>query len=172
MCSCIESFTTTNYGDAVDYGYYEIVVCSKRVLTAFTYTIQQKNIGAVSMKLNFNTRDPVYVQVIHYFKEQIAIGKLEPGQEIPSRRELATKLKINPNTAQRAYKEMGEQQLIHTERNLPSHITKDAKVLKKVRQELILQAVDSFVESVQSIHVPLDEVLALVKEKYDENDEI
>ena len=94
------------------------------------------------MDVKFNNRDPVYVQVIQHFKEQIAKGYFEPGQEIPSRRELANQLKINPNTAQRAYKEMEEQGLIFTEGNLPSRITKDEQMLKMVREELIVEAVD------------------------------
>lgn len=118
------------------------------------------------MKVNFNNRDPVYMQVVRHFKEQIAAGMLEPGQEIPSRRELANKLKINPNTAQRAYKEMEEAGLIHTERNLPSKITRDEKVLGAVREELIEQAVDSFVTSIRSINVPFDEIVGLIQEKY------
>jgi GntR family transcriptional regulator len=119
------------------------------------------------MDVKFNNRDPVYVQVIRHFKEQIATGLFEPGQEIPSRRELANQLKINPNTAQRAYKEMEEQELIFTEGNLPSRITKDEQVLKMVREELIQEAVDAFVDSVRTINVPLHEVLNLVKTKYD-----
>lgn len=123
------------------------------------------------MKIKFDNRDPVYVQVVRHFKEQIAIGRLEPGQEIPSRRELANQLKINPNTAQRAYKEMEEQGLIHTERNFPSTITKDEKVLGGVREELLLSAVDSFLQAVRPINVPIDELVNLVKEKYTtEND--
>ncbi|TFJ91837.1 GntR family transcriptional regulator [Lentibacillus salicampi] len=119
------------------------------------------------MNVTFNKRDPVYVQVIRHFKEQIATGTFEPGQEIPSRRELANRLKINPNTAQRAYKEMEEAGLIYTERNLPSKITKDEKILQSVRKELIMEAVDNFVHSVRSINVPVEEVLTLVKEKYE-----
>src|SRR3954463_16409252 len=111
------------------------------------------------MDVKFNNRDPVYVQVILHFKEQMAKGFFEPGQEIPSRRELANQLKINPNTAQRAYKEMEEQGLIFTEGNLPSRITKDEQVLHAVREELILQAVDSFISSIRSIQLPLDQVL-------------
>jgi GntR family transcriptional regulator len=124
-------------------------------------------LGVGSMDVKFNNRDPVYVQVIRHFKEQMATGSFEPGQEIPSRRELANQLKINPNTAQRAYKEMEEQGLIFTEGNLPSRITKDEQVLKLVREELILEAVDAFVDSVRTINVPLHEVLNLVKIKYD-----
>ncbi|MGG2054464.1 GntR family transcriptional regulator [Lysinibacillus pakistanensis] len=118
------------------------------------------------MTVKFNNRDPVYVQVIRHFKEQIAKGFFEPGQEVPSRRELANQLKINPNTAQRAYKEMEEQGLIFTEGNMPSCITKDEGVLKNVREELIIEAVDLFLGSIKAINVPLSEVLKLVEKKY------
>lgn len=119
------------------------------------------------MTIKFNNRDPVYVQVIRHFKEQIAKGFFEPGQEVPSRRELANQLKINPNTAQRAYKEMEEQGLIFTEGNMPSCITKDEAVLKSVREELIIEAVDLFLGSIKAINVPLSEVLKLVEKKYE-----
>ncbi|MGE7109996.1 GntR family transcriptional regulator [Lysinibacillus sp. NPDC047702] len=119
------------------------------------------------MTVKFNNRDPVYVQVIRHFKEQIAKGFFEPGQEVPSRRELANQLKINPNTAQRAYKEMEEQGLIFTEGNMPSCITRDEAVLKSVREELIIEAVDLFLGSIKSINVPLSEVLKLVEDKYE-----
>ncbi|MBM7692724.1 DNA-binding transcriptional regulator YhcF (GntR family) [Peribacillus deserti] len=118
------------------------------------------------MDLSFNNRDPVYLQVVRYFKEQIAIGDLTAGQEISSRRELAGLLKINPNTAQKAYKEMEEQGLITTERNFPSRITTDEKILNAVREELILEAVSSFIASVRPIKVPLDELIKMVSEKY------
>ena len=118
------------------------------------------------MTISFNTRDPVYIQVVQYFKEQIAKGVLEPGQEMPSRRELAGRLKINPNTVQRAYKEMEEQRLIYTEGNLPSCITKDEAVLKSVREELIGDAVNEFIHAIQSINAPLPEVLALIEKRY------
>lgn len=123
------------------------------------------------MKINFNKRDPVYVQVVRHFKEQIATGAYEPGVEIPSRRELANQLKINPNTAQRAYKEMEEEGLIFTEGNNPSKITRDENIIATVREELILEAVETFVTSIKPINVPLDEVIGLIKEKYTEGRE-
>lgn len=118
--------------------------------------------------MNVNTREPVYLQVVRHFKEQIAIGNFVAGQEIPSRRELAASLNINPNTAQKAYKEMEEQGLIHTERNFPSQITTNETILQAVRQELILAAVDSFVDAIRPINVPVEELLRVVKEKYSE----
>lgn len=121
------------------------------------------------MNVNFNNRDPVYLQIVRYFKEKIAVGELKPGEEIPSRRELANRMKVNPNTAQRAYKEMEEQGLIYTEKNHPSRITSDNMILGKVRDELLGEAVDMFVTSVRSINVPVEELLDLVKVKYTSN---
>ena len=131
--------------------------------------MSSRKIGVVAMNIKLNSREPVYIQVIRYFKEQIAKGVFEPGQEISSRRELANQLKINPNTAQRAYKEMEEQGLIFTEGNLPSRITKNEMIIKQVREELILEAVSTFIAAVQSINVPLEEAINLVKKKYEEN---
>lgn len=123
------------------------------------------------MNVKLNNRDPVYLQIVRYFKEKIAIGEIEPNEEIPSRRELANRMKINPNTAQRAYKEMEEQGLIYTEKNLPSKITTDKKTLGMVREELLVEAVDTFVTSVRAINVPVDELLDLVKSKYTDDKE-
>lgn len=118
------------------------------------------------MSFLINNRDPVYLQVVRYFKEQIATGKLTGGQEIPSRRELAGLLKINPNTAQKAYKEMEEQGLIYTERNFPSRITTDEKILNSVREELIQEAVDAFILAVKPIQIPVEELMDIVKRNY------
>jgi len=114
----------------------------------------------------FNHRDPLYLQVIRHFKERIAMGKLQAGQIIPSRRELGALLKINPNTAQRAYKEMEEQSLIITEGNSPSRITSDEHVLRSIRSELLDDSVEMFLLSVKNINISLDELLELISHKY------
>lgn len=118
------------------------------------------------MHLKLDSRAPVYVQVVQYFKEQIASGVLEMGEEIPSRRELASKLKINPNTVQRAYKEMEEIGLIYTDGNMPSKVTKDKQVIENVREGLLTEAIDTFVTSVQALHIPLEEVVPLLEKSY------
>ncbi|WP_200934657.1 MULTISPECIES: GntR family transcriptional regulator [Exiguobacterium] len=120
--------------------------------------------------MEFDQRSPVYLQVIRWFKERIATGEFVGGQEIPSRRALAAELGINPNTAQKVYKEMEEQQLITTERNVPSRITTDPQVVERVRSELLSEAVAQFVTAVQAIQVPLDEVMSTVQNVYQTNE--
>lgn len=123
------------------------------------------------MQLKLDHRAPVYVQVIQYFKEQIASGALAMGEEIPSRRELAQKLNINPNTVQRAYKEMEEEGLIFTEGNMPSRVTTDEKIVQKIRENILTEAVETFIQSVHTLQVPLDDVVSLVKEHYEKHNE-
>jgi|SRR5699024_6809469 len=119
------------------------------------------------MKFEIDSRSPVYIQVTRYFKEQIASGQLEMGEVIPSRRELAATLKINPNTVQRAYKEMEEVGLIYTDGNMPSKVTRDEQVIKQVREELVTSALDKFVVTIRNLHIPLDDILPLLQKSYD-----
>ncbi len=58
--------------------------------------------------VTFNHRDnrPIYSQIVDSFRERIAAGVLQPGEKLPSVRELAAELAINPNTIQRAYREL------------------------------------------------------------------
>lgn len=59
--------------------------------------------------LNYGDRRPLYQQIIDKFKELVLTGALKEGDKIPSVRELAATLAINPNTIQRAYREMENQ---------------------------------------------------------------
>ncbi len=118
--------------------------------------------------MQFNTRAPVYLQVVDYFKKKMALGELKAGDEMPSRRELANELKINPNTVQKAFKEMEDQQLITTERNRPSRVTTDDVILKHIRSEIVDDAVAVFVEAIQELDVSVDELVEKIKRQYKE----
>ncbi|MCM3281466.1 MULTISPECIES: GntR family transcriptional regulator [unclassified Exiguobacterium] len=120
------------------------------------------------MNMQFNTRAPVYLQVVDYFKKKMALGELKAGDEMPSRRELANDLKINPNTVQKAFKEMEDQQLITTERNRPSRVTTDGTVLAQIRSEIVDDAVAVFVEAIQELDVSVDELVDKIKRQYKE----
>ena len=54
--------------------------------------------------LDYRDARPIYTQIIDGIKEQITTGVLMPGDKLPSVRELAGTLAINPNTIQRAYR--------------------------------------------------------------------
>ena len=56
--------------------------------------------------LDYRDARPIYAQIMDDFKEQISSSVLLPGERLPSVRELAGKLAINPNTIQRAYRQL------------------------------------------------------------------
>jgi GntR family transcriptional regulator len=56
--------------------------------------------------LDYRDARPIYAQIIDGFREQIATGVLQPGDKLPSVRELAVSLSINPNTIQRSYRRL------------------------------------------------------------------
>ena len=56
--------------------------------------------------LDYRDARPIYAQIVEGFRGQIAAGILEAGDRLPSVRELASQLTINPNTIQRAYREL------------------------------------------------------------------
>lgn len=118
------------------------------------------------MDVTFNKRDPIYMQVMHYFKRLIVSGDLKPGDEMPSRRQLANQLKINPNTVQRAFSEMEEQHLLYTEPNKPSKITEDPTVLKQLKKEWLNQAINQFVSAIDPVDISLDELVSLIEEEF------
>ena len=64
--------------------------------------------------LDYRDARPIYTQIVENFRSQIAAGILQPGDKLPSVRELAAQLTINPNTIQRAYRELELQGVIQT----------------------------------------------------------
>lgn len=118
--------------------------------------------------MNFiaNDKEPVYLQIIRYIKQQVVIGNLNPGDVIPSRREMAVTIKVNPNTVQKAYKEMEDMGIINTVRNYQSTITTDEQMINNIRQDLIKESLDAFIESMKAIAVEKDEIIKIIEDTY------
>ena len=64
--------------------------------------------------LDYRDARPIYSQIVDGFREQIQNGILRSGERLPSVRELAAQLTINPNTIQRAYRELESERWIVT----------------------------------------------------------
>ena len=56
--------------------------------------------------LDYRDARPIYVQIMDRFRDQISAGVLKSGEKLPSVRELAVQLSINPNTLQRSYRQL------------------------------------------------------------------
>ena len=84
----------------------------------------------------FDKRSPVYEQIVAYFKAEMVSKRLKPGQEMPSRRELAQVMQVNPNTVQRAFHEMEAIGLVTTGNNVMSRVTEDEDRIEQLKEEI------------------------------------
>lgn len=118
--------------------------------------------------MNFmpNDKEPVYIEIIRYIKQQVVRGDLQPGDSIPSRREMAINIKVNPNTVQKAYKEMEDMGIITTQRNYQSNITTDEDFINKIKEDLINESMDAFIQSMKAINVDKKEIIQIINDRY------
>jgi GntR family transcriptional regulator len=92
------------------------------------------------VRLNINPRlsTPVYQQVMDGIKEMVARGILVPGERIPTVREMAAELSLNPNTIAKAYQRLEQEGIIETMRSRGTFIAEpvEAVDLKAAREKL------------------------------------
>ena len=118
----------------------------------------------VILKINFEADSPIYEQIITQIKKQVARGELEPGSKLPSQRAMARKLEVNPNTVQRAYREMETRELVETKRGRGTFIHHSQQVVERVKQELVTTALDKFWQEMQSLDYSQAEIVEAVKD--------
>ena len=117
--------------------------------------------------MDFDHTIPIYIQVIQEIKVKMIRGELPLGEKMPSARDLALIYQINPNTANRIYKEMEAEGLVFTKRGLGTYVTEDAGVLDRIREELAQKRSQEYVLMMKAIGMTKAEILQLVEEKYE-----
>jgi len=99
--------------------------------------------------INPASSTPIYRQIIEQVKEKVLLGALQPGDKLPSVRELATRITINPNTIQKAYQELERQKIIVTVRGRGTFVAegyegkKDAEQMEALREYLRKGIIDA-----------------------------
>jgi len=73
-----------------------------------------------------NTGRAIYLQIADYICEKILLNEWKPEDKIPSVRDLAIQLEVNPNTAMRSFDLLKSQQLIYDKRGIGYFVTPDA----------------------------------------------
>jgi len=101
--------------------------------------------------MEFNSRIPIYLQVIENIVKRLVMGKIPPGSKLPSTRELAVEYNINPNTAARIYKEMEQMSICYTKRGLGTFATEDKKQIEKMKDEMAKNIISTFIDEMQTL---------------------
>ena len=109
---------------------------------------------------------PIFEQIGRNVRMLLARGDLHPGEKLPSARELAGTLSVNPNTIVHAYAELETQGIIEKRRGLGTFVREDAPV-ETMRKDMLTQIAKTFVNEVRRLGVGTDEAMASLKEAWD-----
>ena len=112
--------------------------------------------------LDYRDARPIYVQIMDRFRDQISAGVLEPGEKLPSVRELAVQLSINPNTIQRSYRQLEMEGWIVTVPGKGCFVCSNERLAEEEKKRL-LAAFDAAVEGLQAFGVTPDALIARLK---------
>lgn len=81
--------------------------------------------------MDFRDKQAIYLQIAEYVSDQVLLGRWAPGDKIPSVRELAAELEVNPNTVMRTYEFLNQQGVIVNKRGIGYFPAEDA--IDKIR---------------------------------------
>ena len=115
--------------------------------------------------LDYADRRPIYEQVIEKMKDLILLGVLVTDEQLPSVRELAMDLSINPNTVQRAYSELERQGVIYCVKGRGNFVAGLSMVKDKHKEE-VKTRLSELVDMAKKADVTEEEFIALVREFY------
>ncbi|MGE5381077.1 MAG: GntR family transcriptional regulator [Methylocystaceae bacterium] len=121
--------------------------------------------------MEFNAAQPIYRQIIDGYKKQLIRGELQPGDKIPSQREYAETVKVNPNTVQRAYREMEVMQMVETQRGQGTFITATPEMLRTMKEEMAAAVVGNFISEMNDLGFTAKEIHQLLEDKLDSSRE-
>lgn len=114
------------------------------------------------MSIEFDNNLPIYLQIMNYIKRQIVTGRLKAGDKIPSVRELAAELQINPNTVQRTFQELEREAVVETRRGLGRYVTSEESKIMTIKKEMAGELLDRFIGGMQELGFTNQDIAVIV----------
>lgn len=119
------------------------------------------------LHVNFKSGVPVYLQIAQQVKAAAASGTIRGGDPLPSVRTLAEELRINRNTAARAYAELESEGVIETRQGAGCFLKANgaSPLRKTVRSERLAEEIDAVIVQAHHLQIADDELCALLEER-------
>ena len=122
--------------------------------------------------MDFDNSKPIYLQLVDFFYENILMRKWQNGERIPSVREVAVMVEVNPNTAIRAFNHLQELEVIYNKRGIGYFVAEDGftKVLEIKRNEFKEVVLPDVFKKMRLLDVKFEEVKYLYDQHSDEKE--
>lgn len=122
------------------------------------------------MPWNLDSSRPIYLQIIERVQMDIITGRYQPGDKLPSVRDLAQEAAVNPNTRQKALSELERSGLIYSQRTSGRFITEDKELIHQMKKELAAAEVSAFVAHMKQLGITPEEIRQLLAETIEEEE--
>jgi GntR family transcriptional regulator len=120
----------------------------------------------INFLLDIKSGVPFYRQIIDQVKTAIATGSLEPGYKLPTVRQLAVELSINPNTVSRAYTELELTGLVETQMGSGTYISnREVKQDDVERRRMLDQICQELLSRASSYGFTLDDIITNLNQR-------
>jgi len=127
--------------------------------------------GLTDRIMEFRDNEAIYLQIAALVSENILLGKWPGEQKIPSVRDLAVELEVNPNTVMRSYEFLQNQGFIYNKRGLGLFVAPDGRDKVKVyrKERFIQQELPEYFRNIYLLDMAMDDIAALYKRFKAEN---
>ena len=115
------------------------------------------------MDWSFDSRLPIYIQIVEQLKLAVVSGEYVPGERLPSVRELASSAGVNPNTMQKALSELESTGLVYSSRTSGRFVADNPELIDGVKRELADKNIMSFLSGMERIGIDKNESIELIK---------
>ena len=107
---------------------------------------------------------PIFIQILERIRMNIISGKYQPGEKLPSVRELAAEAAVNPNTMQRAFAELERAGLVYSRRTSGRFITEDQEMIETLKADIAKEKIKLFLENMQQLGYGKEQILSLMRQ--------
>ncbi|KYC87832.1 GntR family transcriptional regulator [Bacillus velezensis] len=124
------------------------------------------------MENEFQSSKPIYLQIADRVYYRLIRSELSPGDKLPSVREMAVQMKVNPNTIQRTYSEMERLGIVETRRGQGTFVAERSDLKVELKDRLTKDVFKRFIQEMAELGLSPEEMIDGIKQYAEEaNDE-
>lgn len=113
--------------------------------------------------IDYQSRTPIYVQIANEIEKCIIRGQLKPDDQMPSIRELASELGINPNTVKKSYSELENKNIIRSISTKGTFITSKIEEMVQNKIEASFETIQKEVDELKMLGLSIEDVRERIK---------
>jgi len=115
------------------------------------------------INLDYQSRTPIYEQIVNNIEKYVALGILKEKEQIPSIREMASSLGVNPNTVKKAYDILENKKIIVTISTKGTFISEDTKNATKVKIDSEIEIIKNKINDLVKMGISIDEIIERIR---------